>query len=69
MSNVIDHVAAIVAAVLIMGMALLLNPITIVVMFLINPQLAVVLLILSLVCGLLGALTNAVLGGLVKWKS
>lgn len=69
MQDVIDAVLATGAAVLMLGLALLLNPVTIVVMFLINPQIAVMLLILALVLGLLGSLTGAVLGGLSKWIS
>lgn len=69
MNDVIDTVMATGAAVLILGLALLLNPVTIVVMFLINPSVAVLLLIAALVLGLLGSLTGAVLGGLSKWIS
>lgn len=69
MEDVIDTVLATCAAVLMLGLALLLNPITIVVVFFINPSAAVGLLILALVCGLLGSLAGAVLGGLSKWIS
>lgn len=69
MKDVIDTVLATGAAVLMLGLALLLNPVTIVVMFLINPSVAVLLLILALVLGLLGSLAGAVLGGLSKWIS
>ena len=69
MEDVIDTVLATCAAVLILGLAMLLNPVTIVVMFLINPSVAVLLLISALVLGLLGSLTGAVLGGISKWIS
>lgn len=69
MKDVIDIVLATCTAVLMLGLALLLNPVTIVVVFFINPSAAVGLLVLALVCGLLGSLTGAVLGGLSKWIS
>lgn len=69
MHDVIDTILATCAAVLMLGLALLLNPVTIVVVFLINPSVAVLLLILSLVLGLLGSLIGAVLGGISKWIS
>lgn len=69
MKDVIDTVLATGAAVMVLGLALLLNPVTIVVMFLINPSIAVLLLISALVLGLLGSLTGAVLGGISKWIS
>lgn len=69
MKDVIDTALATGAAVLMLGLVLLLNPITIVVMFLINPPVAVLLLISALVLGLLGSLTGAVLGGISKWIS
>ena len=69
MKDLIDTVLATGAAVLILGLALLLNPVTIVVMFLINPSVAALLLIASLVLGLFGSLAGAVLGGASKWIS
>ncbi len=69
MKDVIDTVLATGTAVLVLGLALLLNPVTIVVMFLINPSVAVLLLIASLVLGLFGSLAGAVLGGISKWIS
>lgn len=69
MKDVIDIALATGTAVIMLGLALLLNPVTIVVMFLINPSIAGILLILAIVLGLLGSLTGAVLGGISKWIS
>ena len=69
MKDVIDTVLTTGTVVLMLGLALLLNPVTIVVLFLINPSVAVLLLISSLVLGLLGSLTGAVLGWSSKWIS
>lgn len=69
MNNVIDTVVATVVTVLVMGLALLLNPLTIAVVFFVNPALAGGLLVLSLVCGLLGTMTGVFAGVIAKWKS
>lgn len=65
MDALITAVLTVVFAVL----ALLLNPLTILVVACVNPVLASGLLVVSLACGLIGALTGVFAGVLSKWIS
>lgn len=65
MDALITAVLTVVFAVL----ALLLNPLTILVVACVNPILASGLLVVALACGLIGALTGVFAGVLAKWIS
>ena len=65
MDALITAVLTVVFAVL----ALLLNPLTILVVAYVNPVLTSGLLVVALACGLIGALTGVFSGVLTKWIS